>query len=474
MPDEFTPDDLEDITEEEFGSGTEIGTTDFLIFGLLSFWIYNVYRFSKLLKRHFCLRGDYFSALLEDAPLPDRARAAYNILRAKGFSFSRLPAVIFIFLYASSMVLVLSVIAGMQLTAAGRLSLSRFDALFPPVMGTAAFLFCVSSILFLLWVLRTMKRHEYNELLLLHLNRNPARFRMVRPSMTFARRWNKSQNILAFFLVLSIPMTLSPFIASRQIQNVIYAGRDHTGLILIWSVCLLVIATVFHFWGTRLLVNMYNGHLRIEAVNRQSQMTPWGDRASGTVLSDPDKEKSKKTGGALVPERSLAAILLTDMVGFSKKMEAEEEATYSKLLQHNEIIRKHISAHNGREIKTIGDAFLVRYTSAVDAVRSAMGMQDDLAAYNAGKPEDEQILIRIGIHIGDVLVMDGDVFGNGVNIASRIEPLAEPGGICISADMYNLVKKSIDIQVLSLGRKELKNIREAPEIFKIIGKSVTP
>ncbi|MCG8616914.1 MAG: adenylate/guanylate cyclase domain-containing protein [Desulfobacterales bacterium] len=470
MSDAFIPDELEDITEEEFGSGTEIETTDVLVFGLLSFWMYNVYRFSKLLDGHLNLRRTHFSRLLDGTALPDHTRAAYDELRRKGFSLSRLPAYIFMILYAASMALVLSVIAGMQLTAAGRLSLSRFDALFPPVMGAAAFLFCLSSILFLLWVLRTIKRHEYHELLMLHLFKKPEKFRMVRPSLTFTKRWNKNQNWVAFFLILSIPMTLSPFIASKQIQGVIYAGADHTGLILIWSFCLLGITAVFHFWGTRLLVNMYNGHLRIEAVNRQS--TAWGKKASGTVLTDTDENGTSRD--TLVPERSLAAILLTDMVGFSRKMEAEEEATYSKLLLHNEIIRSHIKAHNGREIKTIGDAFLVRYASAVDAVRSAMGMQGDLAAHNSGKPEAEQILIRIGIHIGDVLVMDGDVFGNGVNIASRIEPLAEPGGICISADMYNLVKKSIDIQVLSLGRKELKNIREAPEIFKIVGKSLTP
>lgn len=88
--------------------------------------------------------------------------------------------------------------------------------------------------------------------------------------------------------------------------------------------------------------------------------------------------------------------------------------------------------------------------------------------YNKDRKAVDQILVRIGIHIGDILIKGNDVFGNGINIASKIEPLAEPGGICISADAYNVVKNSIDIKVLSLGRKELKNIEDPPEIFKIL------
>ncbi len=474
MPNNFKVEYLDDITEEEFGSGCELGATDFLIFGLLTFWIYNVYRFVRLLSEHMNLRLTYFQRFMDLESQPTSVKKAYDDLQSKGFCLSLLLPRVFMAMYAISMALVLSIIAGMQLTAGGRLSLETFDAVFPSVMGVAAFLFCLSSLLFLMWVLRTMKDHEYHELLMYNLTNRPEQFRMIRPSMKFTKRWNKNQNWVAFFMILSIPMTISPFIATKQIQAVIYSGGDHTGLILIWSIVLLVIATVFHFWGTRLLVDMYNSHMRIETVNRQSRekTTPWGETASASVLRNTSSPSDPQ--GELVPERSLSAILLTDMVGFSKKMDAREEDTYSKLLVHNQIIRKHIQAHNGAEIKTIGDAFLVRYKSAVDAVRSAMGMQDELAAHNRDKPEDDQLWVRIGIHIGDVLLMDGDVFGNGVNIASRIEPLAEPGGICISADMYNLIKKSIDIQVLSMGRKELKNIREALEIFKVVGKSVNP
>lgn len=168
------------------------------------------------------------------------------------------------------------------------------------------------------------------------------------------------------------------------------------------------------------------------------------------------------------PDRVLAAIMITDIVGFSKEMEDNEEHTYSKLLIHNEMIRKNIKKNKGEEIKTIGDAFLVRFKSAVDAVKSGMNIQKQFLKYNKDRKEVDQILLRIGIHIGDIMIRGNDVFGNGINIASKIEPLAEPGGICISADAYNVVKNSIDIKVLSLGRKELKNIKNPPEIFKIL------
>jgi adenylate cyclase len=222
-------------------------------------------------------------------------------------------------------------------------------------------------------------------------------------------------------------------------------------------------AAIFHLWGTKLLIDMYNGHLKIEAINRHG--------LSISVQSQSESSETKKSG-RLTPERMLAAIMMTDMVGFSKEMETNEQDTYLKLLKHNEIIRKNILQNWGQEIKTIGDAFLVRFNSAVDAIKAAMNIQTEFSEYNRDKSRDDQIRIRIGIHIGDILIMGKDVIGNGVNIAARIEPLAEPGGICISADTYNMIKKSIDIKVLSLGKKELKNITDSPEIYKILLESI--
>ncbi len=217
------------------------------------------------------------------------------------------------------------------------------------------------------------------------------------------------------------------------------------------------------------LTGMDNGHLRIERVKRQypKKDNSWVSGELARAFTEDTQEAINSTD-ELILDRTLAAIMITDIVGFSKQMENDEEHTYSKLLIHNEIVRKNISKSKGEEIKTIGDAFLVRFKSTVDAVRAAMNIQKEFLRYNKDKKKVDQILVRIGIHIGDILIRDNDVFGTGVNVASRIEPLAEPGGICISADAYNVVRKSIDIKVLSLGKKELKNIEDPPEIFRIL------
>ena len=219
----------------------------------------------------------------------------------------------------------------------------------------------------------------------------------------------------------------------------------------------------------RKILDMNNKHLRIETGNQQylNKDNPWVSEKSGRLFAESTQETINKSN-KLTSDRALAAIMITDIVGFSKEMENNEEHTYSKLLIHNEIIRKTIENNKGEEIKTIGDAFLVRFKSAVDAIESGMDIQKEFLEYNKDKKEVDHILVRIGIHIGDILIRNNDVFGNGVNVASRIVPLAERGGICISADVYNIVKSSLDIKVLSLGKKELKNIKDSPEIFKIL------
>jgi len=220
------------------------------------------------------------------------------------------------------------------------------------------------------------------------------------------------------------------------------------------------------------LLGMHNGHLRTETTNQQylKKVDTWVSEKPARVPAE-DTQETINTPERSIPDRALAAIMITDIVDFSKEMEDNEEHTYSKLIIHNEIIRKSISKSKGEEIKTIGDGFLIRFKSAVDAVKAGMDIQKGFSEYNKGKAKIDQILVRIGIHIGDILTMDDDVFGNEVNVASRIQALAEPGGVCISVDVHNFVKKSIDIKVLSLGRKKLKNIKDSPEVFKILVES---
>lgn len=168
----------------------------------------------------------------------------------------------------------------------------------------------------------------------------------------------------------------------------------------------------------------------------------------------------------------LSVIMFSDIVGYSKMMQENEDLTMNLLSRHNQIVRDALNKHDGKEIKMIGDAFLVSFTAVANAVRCAIDIQECFGKYNESAAEKEKILLRIGIHMGDIVVKDNDVFGDGVNIASRIEPLAEPGGICISQEVYNLVRHKLDIQVVSLGPKELKNIKEKIEIYEILVGSI--
>jgi len=167
------------------------------------------------------------------------------------------------------------------------------------------------------------------------------------------------------------------------------------------------------------------------------------------------------------PQRELMAIMLTDMVGYSGSMERNERAAYARLIEHNNIIRTSIAHHRGREIKTIGDAFLVLFRSVIDAVDCALSIQCAFKDRNLNRDENDKILIRIGVHLGDVLVTSNDVYGDGVNVASRIEPLAEPGGICLSGEAFAIVRKKLEFGVEQLAGVSLKNITDVPDVYRI-------
>jgi adenylate cyclase len=132
--------------------------------------------------------------------------------------------------------------------------------------------------------------------------------------------------------------------------------------------------------------------------------------------------------------RRLAAILAADVAGYSRLMGADEEGTHERLKEHRRgLVDPKISEHSGRIVKTTGDGMLVEFPSVVDALRCATEMQTAMAERNVAVPPDSRIEFRVGIHQGDIIVEDGDIFGDGVNIAARLESLAEPGGICVSA-----------------------------------------
>jgi adenylate cyclase len=176
-------------------------------------------------------------------------------------------------------------------------------------------------------------------------------------------------------------------------------------------------------------------------------------------------------------ERRLAAILAADVAGYSRLIEADEEGTLRRLKSlRAEIIDPRIAGHKGRIVKTTGDGLLVEFTSVVDSLRCAVEFQTAMAESNAPLAPDRRIEFRIGIHQGDVVAEDDDIFGDGVNVAARLEGLAEPGGICISARVQEDAAGRLDLAFEDMGDQALKNIARAVRAYRVVpaaGSSMT-
>ncbi len=167
-------------------------------------------------------------------------------------------------------------------------------------------------------------------------------------------------------------------------------------------------------------------------------------------------------------ERRLAAILAADVAGYSRLMGIDEEGTLVALKTHRrEVIDPKIAEHRGRIVKTTGDGALLEFGSAVDAVRCATEIQRVMAKRNAATPEDRRIDFRIGINLGDIILDEGDIYGDGVNIAARLENLAEPGAICLSDSVYQQIRGKIDLQATDLGEQRLKNIAQPVRVYTL-------
>jgi TolB-like protein len=167
-------------------------------------------------------------------------------------------------------------------------------------------------------------------------------------------------------------------------------------------------------------------------------------------------------------ERRLAAILAADVAGYSRLMGIDEEGTLAALKAcRRELIDPKIAEHRGRVVKTTGDGALVEFASAVDAVRCAMEIQRTMAERSATTPEERRIEFRIGINVGDIIIDEGDIYGDGVNIASRIEALASPGAICLSENAYQQMKGKLALNVSDMGEQQLKNIAQAVRVFSV-------
>src|SRR5450432_539010 len=167
--------------------------------------------------------------------------------------------------------------------------------------------------------------------------------------------------------------------------------------------------------------------------------------------------------------RKLAAILAADVVGFSRMTGADEDRTLARLRAlRSDLIDPTIAVHNGRVFKRTGDGTLAEFRSVVDAVRCAMEVQNAMIERNSGLPPERRIEFRVGIHLGDVVEeSDGDLMGDGVNIAARLEGIAKPGTICLSEDAYRQVKARLDLAINDLGALHLKNIADPVRVYSL-------
>ncbi len=167
-------------------------------------------------------------------------------------------------------------------------------------------------------------------------------------------------------------------------------------------------------------------------------------------------------------ERRLAAILAADVVGYSRLMGEDEAGTLARLKAcRKELVTPAIAAHRGRIVKLMGDGLLAEFASAVEAAQCAVDIQNAMAEYNRGLADGQRIDLRIGINLGDIIVEEDDIYGNGVNIAARLQALAEPGGICLSQAVHSQVAGKIDGHMDDLGDVRVKNIAEPVRVYRI-------
>ena len=174
-------------------------------------------------------------------------------------------------------------------------------------------------------------------------------------------------------------------------------------------------------------------------------------------------------------ERRLSAILAADVAGYSRLMHHDEETTHAKLTALlADAVEPSIAEHGGRVVKNTGDGFLADFPSAVQAVRAAVQFQSRIKELTIGDAEDRRIALRVGVNIGDVIVEPHDIFGDGVNVAARLESIAEPGGICVSASAYDQVRGKVGVEFADLGDQNLKNIARAVRAYATLPNRPSP
>ena len=187
------------------------------------------------------------------------------------------------------------------------------------------------------------------------------------------------------------------------------------------------------------------------------------------MSSDSQPEERRLPLGAAPVKRRLAAILSADAAGYSRMMAEDEEATLRLLAAHRAVIDGIIQFHNGRIVGAAGDSVLAEFASPVEAVRCAVEVQEALKTRNDSLPEPRRLLFRVGVNLGDVVVKGDDLLGDGVNVAARLQSIAEPGSICISGSVYDQIAGKLSMGFTDIGEQTLKNIPRPVRAFRVAG-----
>ncbi len=429
---------------EEYGRGSHISAPRFFIFGMLTFWIYSIIKFNSIIKLHEKERVKYFEKLLGSGAWSS-GKSRMDQLRKSGAKEKR-------FYIFDSLILNLLAIAALAFEIYRiYMPLPEFPYKglileYPYAgIGLAGLLFYLSSIIYMWRSAEKMHDHEMQESQLVLFYKNHESSESSKSDDASLQRRKRFRNKLALYVLFGMPAALFPYLAVLNMDGIIRIGGGPAYVIYGWAAAFSLVTVFLNYWCILSFRWIYDGHVNFELANKWNLLV-------------------KNVEGG----RNLLAIMLTDMVGFSKTMEVDEDTAYLKLREHNDAIRKFISLYGGVEVKTMGDAFLVRFNNPIDAVNSAIDIQTIFDRYNQDKEAGERIFLRIGIHYGEVIVEKNDIMGNGVNVTARIEPLAIPGCISVTKVVYDQIAGRVKADILRIGRKKLKNISKSQELYMVV------
>lgn len=448
----------QEITERLFENEITQEYSDYLLWGFMTLWVFILMKMRRLLFHHINKRGEAFLISFKNLGILSSYEDDVNNNK-KFIPASSIAYIFSIYAFISFIIAIGSVV----LINLGIITIETLDIIWLSMTGTGGVSVGLAIVLGLHFNYVTIKQHEHEEARWLDTILKGLKKLNTSAIISENQFWVKLKSSYYLFGMVALLVAMAPFYATWHVE-VTYKHSTHQMFILTLAIpSVLILFSIIHIFGVYLFIKPYNRHIEIESGYKRLLLSSIDDKNSEVL---PEQRK-------LTPGTELAVIMFTDVVGFSQKMEMDEEKTMSLLEDHFNKIRLLIKKHHGIEIKTIGDAILMIFKSATDAVKCAINIQQIFGSNKQCLAESEHFVFRIGVHLGDVIIKNGDVFGDGVNIAARIEKLADPGGICISENVYNIIKRKCFLKTKKLENIIMKNIKEAPVVYQVLFESAS-